>query len=379
MSGSISGCPSGNQAGNQAACPAPRAPRPVWKREAYENELMRLGPLPEAQRDIQREPQHEPQQAAPPLQPVFIVGHPRSGTNWAANLLNLHPELAIWGELHFQVLLNAMPELVSEPHTSGHTEPVRSALARGFQDYLRSTLAAVAQHRGPGAKYVRWVGDHTPRLLRPMLPEAHHILMVRDGRDVAISLTVHLLNCQSRRVGQSDPAIGALFERALGMCSADDRSLDAAADWLLSHEAWVKRVAGNWERHVLGDEAMKARIARDWAFLKVMTVRYEDLHADTPGVLRQMFDFLGADPARAQPIDADPRTRAGFSEQTAGSHYRKGQTGEWRTRLSADARAWFAQAGQRGLEALKYERDASWVTRGTAATSGTSAASGGEQ
>lgn len=327
-----------------------RAARKVWTREPYEHDLEKYGSVPDAAG------------SAASLRPLFIVGHPRSGTNWVANLLNLHPQVAVWGELHFHVLLNAMPELVSEPHTSGHTEPVRGALARGFQAFLRSTLASVAQHRGPGAGQVRWVGDHTPRLLRIMLPEAHYIVVQRDGRDVMVSLTVHLLNCQSRRAAQASPEIAQMFERALGMCTPDDSSLERAADWLLAQEAWVKRCAGNWARHVLTDSATMRRLESAGAGgPRVMAVRYEDLHADTPRGLGGMLGFIGADAALAQPLGSDPRTRAGYSDQTPGSHYRKGQVGDWRTRLTPAARGWFASAAQAALEALGYERDASWT------------------
>lgn len=293
--------------------------------------------------------------------PIFVVGHPRSGTNWVANLLNLHPLVCIHGELHFHNLLNIMPELISEPHHAGFIEPVRSGIARGFQEFLRATIAAISELK-PGG-FVKWAGDHTPRLLRPMLPEASHIVIFRDGRDVAVSLTVHLLLWQSRRYSGNNKAITVLFDQALAKCTPDDTSINEAARWLLTHEAWVRQIAGNWSRHVLTDLAMIEKMhtagkpANPNAIFpsRVLPIRYEDLHADTPGVLRRMFEFVGADPAQAAPVGADPRTAAGFTENAANSHYRRGKVGDWRTQLSPDAARWFSETAAEGLSALGYE------------------------
>lgn len=316
-----------------------RASRTLWKREPYELELLRNG-SPRDAGDTR------------PL-PIFILGHPRSGTNWLSNLLNLHPLIATGGELHFHVLLNVMPELISEPHQAGFRDPVRSALARGFQEYLRTAMASIASQK-PGAK---WVADHTPRLLRPMLPEASHILITRDGRDVAISLTVHLLNCQSRRYAQGNKEISGLFDQAMKRCTPDDASLNGVGDWLLTHEPWVRNIAANWQRHVLSDLAMIERIERGDLSARILQIRYEDLHADTPTHLRRMFEFVGADPAQAAPIGADPRTTAGYTNNAPNSHYRRGKAGDWRNRLSADAVRWFNESAGEGLRALGYDLD----------------------
>lgn len=322
-----------------------REKRRIWGRRPFEDVLRDFGSFPA---DSDTRPR-----------PFFIVGHPRSGTNWMSNLVNLHPDVFCTGEFHFQVLLNAMPEMVSEPHQTGFKEPAKSALARSFQEMVRSAMAATAI-RKPGVKRV---GDHTPRLLRPMLPESEHLVIFRDGRDVVMSMTVHTLNNQSKRAGHAIPETREIFDRALAMLTADDQSLYVAARWLLTHEAWVRRFAGNWQRHVLTDLETIERMRAGEYPGKVMSVRYEDLHERTDELRRAMYEFLGLDPDRAAPIGTDPRTVPGYTENKTSSHYRKGKVGDWRSHFSPPALRWFeAEAGE-GLRALGYESDSDWTTR----------------
>ncbi len=331
---------------SQTAEPTADAPRPkrrIWGRQPFEDVLRDFGSFPA---DSDTRPR-----------PFFIVGHPRSGTNWMSNLLNLHPQVLCTGEAHFQVLLNAMPEMVSEPHQTAFKEPAKSAVARSFQEMIRATMAATAV-RKPGALRA---GDHTPRLLRPMLPESEHFVIFRDGRDVVMSMTVHTLNNQSKRAGHAIPETREIFDHALGMLTSDDESLYRAARFLLTHEAWVRRFAGNWQRHVLTDlETIQRMHAGEYPG-KVMSVRYEDLHARTDKLRCEMYRLLGLDPDKAAPIGTDPRTAPGYTENKTSSHYRKGKVGDWRSHFTPPAMRWFdAEAGRAMLE-LNYELDSAWV------------------
>lgn len=290
----------------------------------------------------------------------FIVGHPRSGTNWLSALLNMHPQVCCAGEFHFHAVHNVLPELVSEPHTAAHREPVRTALARAWQEMIRSSLSSVAVLKGGD---VQFVGDHSPRLLRFMLPEAAYVPIFRDGRDVVTSLTVHLLNMQNQGPCAET---AALFREAMAQCTDDDESLERAADWLLDQEAWVRRWAGVWSRHVLTDLRTIEKFKAGEYPGRVMAVKYEDLHARTQPQVDELLGFLGVDPARSPRIESssDPRTRPGFSENKASSHYRRGKVGDWREHFTPRTCAWFQEAGGEGLRALGYERDGQWVGGG---------------
>jgi hypothetical protein len=136
-----------------------------------------------------------------------VVGAGRSGTTLLRLMLDAHPRLAIPPETHFiPRLAEAFPEgeltgegfaaaLESERRWGdfgldaaelaaelGDARPVRLA------DALRAFYAAYARARGKE----RW-GDKTPGYsaamvtIQGLLPEAHFIHLIRDGRDVAVA------------------------------------------------------------------------------------------------------------------------------------------------------------------------------------------------
>ena len=142
-----------------------------------------------------------------------IVGAPRSGTTLLRFMLDSHPDLAIPPETGFLVL-GADPSLRREGATR---EEFFSAITRfpedspAWQDFgipadlFRAELERIEPFRAPDAYRAfyrlyaermgksRW-GDKTPtyclhmETIRDLLPEAHFLHIIRDGRDVALSL-----------------------------------------------------------------------------------------------------------------------------------------------------------------------------------------------
>lgn len=139
----------------------------------------------------------------------FIVGVGRSGTTLLRLMLDAHPELAIPPETHFiPGAAAAANELSSDPHRAflralmsdqvwkdhcldesileQRVYEIRpfdlSEALRTFYDLYREKF-----------QKPRW-GDKTPRyllhmtLIQSLLPEARFIHLIRDGRDVALSL-----------------------------------------------------------------------------------------------------------------------------------------------------------------------------------------------
>lgn len=194
----------------------------------------------------------------------FVVGVSRSGTTLLRLMLDAHHQLAIPPETHF------IPELVEacQQRGAGPDEIVELLSAhRRWPDFrldtdeLRGRLAALDPF-GPGpalrefyglyaerAGKPRW-GDKTPhytrkmRLIEGVLPEARFVHLIRDGRDVALSLMeVHF---------------------------GPDDVLGAAKRWT----SWIAKA----RRH-------GARVEH------YLELRYEDLIADAEGVLRQVCEF----------------------------------------------------------------------------------------
>jgi hypothetical protein len=152
--------------------------------------------------------------------PFFIVGAPRSGTTLLQYMLRSHPRLSVpTGESHFFIPLyrNA-----ADFGDLGRVENVRAVLAamhaqsadfldtdlhglRFVPDRLaaefhaegrrtmRDLVAGLFEKNAAGEGKARWgdktpyYGMHIPKLLE-WFPDAQFIHLVRDGRDVALSL-----------------------------------------------------------------------------------------------------------------------------------------------------------------------------------------------
>lgn len=147
------------------------------------------------------------------LQPMpIIVGAPRSGTTLLRFMLDAHPELAIPPETGFLTLASSFKDkkegLYDEFVRAITTYPPQAPAWQDFgiaeaelrEQIVRLRPFSVADgfrtfYRMYAARFgkVRW-GDKTPmyalhiRSIGELLPEAHFLHIVRDGRDVALSL-----------------------------------------------------------------------------------------------------------------------------------------------------------------------------------------------
>ena len=196
----------------------------------------------------------------------FVVGVGRSGTTLLRLMLDAHPDVAIPAETHFLPKLLKLREedgaLRAAVHSVMTTESTwadfglpSERLAEAFAALSPFTLAdgLRAFYRLYAAKFgkPRW-GEKTPFYGRRMpaieavLPEAHFVHVIRDGRDVALSL------------------------RPLWFSPGEEIEAQAQ-NWLTKVTAI--RANGKGCRHYL-------------------EVRYEDLVLDTEAVLRRVCDFI---------------------------------------------------------------------------------------
>jgi hypothetical protein len=196
----------------------------------------------------------------------FVVGMNRSGTTLLRMMLDSHPQLTIPPETHFvpDVIKacrrgDATPEAALDAMKAhrewgdfdfSDEEMLERLRARGRKlhpgDALRAFYDAYAERVGKA----RW-GEKTPRYVGKMrqiqsaLPEARFIHVIRDGRDVALSVL--------------------------------DRTV---------REATAADVAKRWKR--------KIQKARDAApdLRHYVEIRYEDLILETEPTLRRICDFI---------------------------------------------------------------------------------------
>jgi sulfotransferase family protein len=136
----------------------------------------------------------------------FVVGMNRSGTTLLRMMLDAHPELTIPPETHF------VPDLIRAVRKDGAPEAALAAMKahREWEDFNFSddeALAWLRESAGDPGESVRafyrtyaarqgkprW-GEKTPRYVSRMrqiqraLPEARFVHVIRDGRDVALSV-----------------------------------------------------------------------------------------------------------------------------------------------------------------------------------------------
>jgi hypothetical protein len=289
--------------------------------------------------------------SGPPPMP-FVVGVNRSGTTLLRMMLDSHPELAIPPETHF------VPDVISICGPGGAGGDVDSIVAaitgvREWGDFgisepeLEAALGALealdaasvlrcfyllcAERSGKPR-----VGDKTPAYGRSMtaiaavLPEARFVHVIRDGRDVALSIR------ERSRV-----------ERPFG------------------------RIAGRWKRRIEDAREQAAQLGP-----RYLEVRYEALVSDPAPALRPACDLIGLawDPAmtdyttraaerleemnRGLPASGD---RADLSaERRMEVHERvleppdPSRIGRWRSEMSADERSEFEAVAGELLAELGY-------------------------
>jgi Sulfotransferase family len=214
-----------------------------------------------------------------PAPAPFVVGTGRSGTTLLRLMLDAHPELAIPSETQFIPELAALWAVSDEPlsdvlraisayprwpdfgvDVNVLERRLAEATPSTFGDVLRAFFNLYAENHGKP----RW-GDKSPSynghlaLIASLLPEARFVHIVRDGRDVFVSVR----------------------DLWFGPASAE--------------------VAARWWRTQLEDTRRQAPNG-------YLEIRYEDLVTDPESTLRTVCDFLDLswDPAMLRYYERAP-------------------------------------------------------------------------
>jgi hypothetical protein len=273
---------------------------------------------------------------------AFIGGQGKSGTTWVERLVDSHPQAACLGEGHFAAGIGrAVQEAVEgynrmlaannarfrelEPfpgmEAADATELVRAALMLQFARILdRRPTAATVAVRTPSE--LSWITQ-----LSAVFPDARFVHMLRDPRDVAVSLWWH-----GERLHP-------------GSMPARHRDLASLAG----------EVVKQWARHVAH---VRDSAARSGAALHEL--RYETLSAAPLETAAALFAFLGLDGAPATvsaSLEAASFERLSGrrrGETDAGSHFRSGVAGAWREHLPPAPAGGWPVAVAATLESLGY-------------------------
>lgn len=228
----------------------------------------------------------------------------------------------------------------------------REAMEKGLADMVRACTLTIAEDK-PGAECV---GDHTPRLLWPYVPDSRLIHITRDGRDVLVSWTFHQLPT-GFPLGEPFASQMAPQRKAF---DADPFHFSVNASDLLSCEAWVRESAKNWSCYMQWDRDTTQRIAAGELRARVHATTYERLHTDVERERRELYRFLSVDPDEAAPVGRDSLTAPGRDGEDPKSQLRSAKVGEWKKYFTEDARRWFKEAAGPSLIEFGYEKDDSW-------------------
>jgi hypothetical protein len=191
--------------------------------------------------------------------PFFIVGVDRSGTTLLRVMLDRHPLLAIPPESHFIPRLWArhrrygpngivdrkelfLRDLDADPHFRQwrlSLQAVRDELSKESSPTLAAaiecTFRAYAHSRGK----VRW-GDKTPGyaeqvdLLSRLFPEARFVHLIRDGRDVALSMM------DLGRLHRRAATVAFFWRRRIGVAKSKGQLLGSRRYLELRYESLVE-------------------------------------------------------------------------------------------------------------------------------------------
>jgi hypothetical protein len=272
---------------------------------------------------------------------LFIVGCARSGTTLVHRIVDAHPEIAITPEMHWitrhfksrngLVASELVSELVGHKRFAQFEIPreqfeglLGSGEALPYPTFLNRVFGLYGQ-----IKNKPLVGNKTPAYIRRMLdlhalwPEAKFVHIIRDGRDVCLSV----LNWK-----KANHIVGRY-------ASWEEDPVSTTALW--------------WERKV-----RKAR--EDGAALGpglYHEMHYEDLVDDPQRECKRLCEFLGVpyDDAMIRFHEGRERVEPGRGAKSAWLRVTSGLR-DWRTEMcTGDVERFEAAAGDL-LEELGYER-----------------------
>ncbi len=194
----------------------------------------------------------------PSVLPTFVLGMPRSGTTLVEQILGGHPDVFVAGEIG--ILSGVVHRLNAwERHIGSglhYPECVRDLTATQAQHFANEILAELRQY----APEARHIVDKLPHnfehigLIRLLFPNAPIIHVLREPRDVAVSN--YFTDYQAKFGG-----MGFAYDLAdIGMQLRD-------------HQALMR----HWD-------SVCAK--------PVLTIRYEDVVADTEAAARQILAYL---------------------------------------------------------------------------------------
>lgn len=268
--------------------------------------------------------------------PLFICGSARSGTTWAFDLFDCHPQVMAICESWILSQTHGITSILSQPYwdieeraawAARVNVPFGAVQLLPYADMVNDVRDLVAtwltRNLRPEHRYLVSKEPIDLRATAILFPEARFIHVVRDGRNVALSM---------KRASESwDPTMGV------------DSPMEIRA------ETWRRQVENiRTHRSSLGD--------------RYLEIRYEEMRADIRGAMRSMFEFAGINYEESLLDEIAGSTQlAAYDESVRRSGFRGGgENRSWRSDLGGREAWGFQRAAGDLLRELGYESERRW-------------------
>lgn len=244
----------------------------------------------------------------------FLIGSPRSGTTILSQILDLHPDIAQWYEPYFIWNFHLATKTTDIHESCEVTPQIRKFILKEFSIFRNKSQKKIVLDKSPEHSF------HIP-FNNEIFPEAKWIHLLRDGRDVVLSIHKEW-HKRARIVQQKDFA--AFFNLAFQMLSRqpfirykwkalyfelkktktlNPKRMLNKSKWQ-GKPGWGPRFQG-W-RDVLGNSTILEfncyqwlqsinKIYEDITILpgkNILEIRYENLITNPRSTLAKIFQFL---------------------------------------------------------------------------------------
>ena len=279
-----------------------------------------------------------------------IRGYNKSGTNWLGRILNLHPQISCTGEFNWHRITGQLLTTYGEEENLGAQEGLIDSTWHRMDQFIKDAIVLACD---PEAI---WCGDRTPSHIEPSIIIGARVFnLIRDGRDVMVSMAYHFFNNPN-----FFPEFSRLEElhEPLERFRAEPRYFLQNPDELLASENFVRDIAFYWAETIQKNQEKLDQNPE----VQGIEVRYEDLHCDTEGMRKRLYEFLEVDPELAEPLGVN--TRPGFGGQESPNQFlRKGIVGDWRNYFTPRVQAIFNEQAGETLIGLGYVDSLDWLNQ----------------
>ena len=261
--------------------------------------------------------------------PIFIIGPARSGTTWVYDIMTTHPLVAGIYESWLFTPQHGIGSLFTEAHWPISRSGLGNFIPReSVLQYNRELIIKIMSHAiQPGHEYlVEKSPSHIYAipLIQEFFPRARFICVLRDGRDVAVSVRA------------------------------------AARSWM---KAWKDSFGRSIRFSALAWKNAIRKARHDAALLgdRYLEIRYEEIHRDPIAAYQTLFDFCQI-PYEESLLEVILQSTDFNSNYKAGENKfrRGGRVGDWKRSLSFIDKIIFKQIAGDMLIELGYEYDRSW-------------------